>query len=612
MKILPVFIIFIFLGLSSTYAQTLPSSWADVQKYGSGDIVFYYRDTEPFIIQDDEGNLSGIEYDLVKDFTKFIDQNYGLTVNVSWERKDRFSLVYNAIRSEKKNGTFGISIISNTDQRQKEVKFSPSYMPDISVMISSENIEVVNSIQDYNKVFEGLSAVTILATTYEHQLNTIRNKYINNFPIIYVENTDNVLETIANNDDFFGYVDLPNYLIALDKHMKIKRQNIFPFKHLGYGLIYPLNSDWDVPVRAYFNNPDFDDFIHKTIEQYLGKDVFDFMEVIAHSENESLMLLAREKEIQDRELSRNELVLREQRAIRNLFIVGFLATVLVLIMLFNRYRVKVKANEVLKIHRSKIENQRKNIKTQNDQLELRNSELIALNDERNNLVNILSHDLRAPANNIQGLVSIFKMENKELPENQNKIINHIKSEATRLNLMIEKILDIRSLEAKKINIKLEKINITKVTKGIVKSFEEQANAKNIVINFVENEKKIFINADEIYLKQIIENLISNALKFSFKRTLITIHLNKDIYDKVKLEITDEGPGIAPEDIKKMFRKFQRLSAKPTGGEHSTGLGLSIVEKFVREMNGKVWCKSELKKGTTFIVEFDAYHKETQG
>ena len=72
-----------------------------------------------------------------------------------------------------------------------------------------------------------------------------------------------------------------------------------------------------------------------------------------------------------------------------------------------------------------------------------------------------------------------------------------------------------------------------------------------------------------------------------------------------MEVQDEGPGLSAEDQKKLFGKFARLSAKPTGGEHSTGLGLSIVKKMVEAMNGKVWCESELGRGATFIVEFPA-------
>jgi len=74
-------------------------------------------------------------------------------------------------------------------------------------------------------------------------------------------------------------------------------------------------------------------------------------------------------------------------------------------------------------------------------------------------------------------------------------------------------------------------------------------------------------------------------------------------ESVRCEVQDEGPGLSPEDQKKLFGKFARLSAKPTGGEHATGLGLSIVKKMVEAMNGRVWCESELGKGVRFMVQF---------
>ncbi len=73
-------------------------------------------------------------------------------------------------------------------------------------------------------------------------------------------------------------------------------------------------------------------------------------------------------------------------------------------------------------------------------------------------------------------------------------------------------------------------------------------------------------------------------------------------EEIRIEVQDEGPGISADDMKKLFGKFARLSARPTGGEHSTGLGLSIVKKMVEAMNGKVWCESEVGKGATFIVD----------
>jgi signal transduction histidine kinase len=101
--------------------------------------------------------------------------------------------------------------------------------------------------------------------------------------------------------------------------------------------------------------------------------------------------------------------------------------------------------------------------------------------------------------------------------------------------------------------------------------------------------------------QVIDNIISNAVKYSPQEKNITIRLQSRA-GVVRVEVQDEGEGISPEDMQKLFGKFVRLSARPTGGEHSTGLGLSIVKKMVEAMSGRVWCESEVGKGATFIVE----------
>jgi signal transduction histidine kinase len=101
--------------------------------------------------------------------------------------------------------------------------------------------------------------------------------------------------------------------------------------------------------------------------------------------------------------------------------------------------------------------------------------------------------------------------------------------------------------------------------------------------------------------QVLDNLVSNVVKYSPHGTRAYVRVKRNA-EAVRVEVQDEGEGISPEDMKKLFGKFARLSAQPTGGEHSTGLGLSIVKKMVEAMNGKVWCESEFGNGATFIVE----------
>jgi signal transduction histidine kinase len=123
---------------------------------------------------------------------------------------------------------------------------------------------------------------------------------------------------------------------------------------------------------------------------------------------------------------------------------------------------------------------------------------------------------------------------------------------------------------------------------------------------MQDDSMLIVLADKQAFWQVLDNFISNAVKYSprgknvWVRTLSRRDESGNLVGR--LEVQDEGPGISESDMKKLFGKFARLSARPTGGEHSTGLGLSIVKKMVEAMNGKVWCESELGKGATFIVE----------
>ncbi|MHA7057401.1 sensor histidine kinase [Aquimarina sp. M1] len=102
----------------------------------------------------------------------------------------------------------------------------------------------------------------------------------------------------------------------------------------------------------------------------------------------------------------------------------------------------------------------------------------------------------------------------------------------------------------------------------------------------------------------MENLLSNAIKFSEKGSEIQLHIYSKS-DKTYMVVEDKGPGISEEDQKKLFGRFQRLSAQPTAGESSIGLGLSIVKKYIEAMNGQIQCESQLGIGSKFIMSFEA-------
>ena len=240
------------------------------------------------------------------------------------------------------------------------------------------------------------------------------------------------------------------------------------------------------------------------------------------------------------------------------------------------------------------------VQKQKNEILQKNEELLNLNNEKNNLIGIVAHDLKSPLNQIKGLLSIVKMS-KHLDSESMSCVTMMENSAERLTSLIAKILDVEAIESRQLNLITERISLSEILHSITDRFEIPAKEKFIQLNR-EIGSEIFILADRIYTSQVLDNLISNAIKFSPAQRNIYIRLST-LKENALVEIRDEGPGISEEDKKKLFGKYQKLTAKPTGNETSTGLGLSIVKKFVESMNGRIWCESELGKGASFFVTF---------
>jgi signal transduction histidine kinase len=200
------------------------------------------------------------------------------------------------------------------------------------------------------------------------------------------------------------------------------------------------------------------------------------------------------------------------------------------------------------------------------------------------------------------MTEFVQVERSNLSTEQIQASQIIWKALNRMNDMIGKILDVKAIESNHINLEMEPLDMAEVAERCYISHAERASKKNIRLSFdMKSESRI--TADGNYLFQVIDNLLSNALKFSQPGSGVYLAI-KEKDDRVWFEIRDEGPGISADDMKKLFGKYQKLSARPTGGEQSTGLGLSIVKKYVELMNGKVWCESQPGSGSVFYVSFE--------
>ena len=150
------------------------------------------------------------------------------------------------------------------------------------------------------------------------------------------------------------------------------------------------------------------------------------------------------------------------------------------------------------------------------------------------------------------------------------------------------------------NFKPAAVNLADIAAAAVEQYQEAARRKKITIQTDFPAEAVVALADVFALDQILDNLISNALKFSPAERQIFVSV-RSVSHHAECVVRDEGPGFTAEDKAKMFRRYGRLSARPTGGEPSTGLGLSIVRKLVQGMDGELLCESASRKGATFTI-----------
>jgi PAS domain S-box-containing protein len=241
----------------------------------------------------------------------------------------------------------------------------------------------------------------------------------------------------------------------------------------------------------------------------------------------------------------------------------------------------------------------------NEELKKSNEELQKLNSQLNEIQSMAAHDIKNPLSNIMSTVELIQLFIEKDKLSESKLIeqlNNINKTSRRMLNIITDFLEVKKIDSGAVNYSPENSNIISLLEVVVNQYKTQASKKSIDLILENNSKIEQLNIDQYSFNTVFDNLISNAIKYSEnnKEVKVTIENSET---EVIISVKDNGNGISQEDQKKLFKHFQKLSNKPTGGESSTGLGLFIVKKNVEMMNAVIEVDSEINKGTTFKVIF---------
>jgi len=248
-----------------------------------------------------------------------------------------------------------------------------------------------------------------------------------------------------------------------------------------------------------------------------------------------------------------------------------------------------------------VRRQNEEIAQQKEELTLHYELLVEAMREKNGIIGIVAHDLQAPLRRISGLIELIKMVSEQAE--QAEYYNLLQKEISQGVRLVQNILFAEKLEEQTDELVLEAIDLGQVIWTIVQKYEGLAAQKGLTIQLENVTAPIFASASADYFTRVLDNLVSNAVKFSPSNRggHIFVRLAKHNGQQARIQVQDQGPGFSDDDKKKIFKRFQKLSAQPTGGEPSTGLGLSIVKTLVDKMNGELMVESTVNAGATFTV-----------
>jgi signal transduction histidine kinase len=231
-----------------------------------------------------------------------------------------------------------------------------------------------------------------------------------------------------------------------------------------------------------------------------------------------------------------------------------------------------------------------------------NRELIQLNLEKTQFMGIAAHDLRSPLNTIVLVADgLINGDLQTCPEEILPWVRKVAASAHYMTALIGEFLDVNALDSGRFTPSPRAVPVRELLGTLASLFQVRLDVKEQTLSLEEGPGFPWVMVDPNHFRQVLDNLLSNASKFSPRGASLSVRVVVE-GPVTRFEVVDQGPGIREEERDKLFRRFAKLSARPTGGETSSGLGLSIVKQLVDANRGRIWAENLPGGGCAFIVE----------
>jgi len=257
--------------------------------------------------------------------------------------------------------------------------------------------------------------------------------------------------------------------------------------------------------------------------------------------------------------------------------------------------------ENLKESNALLEERQQFIEEQSEELAVQRDELAASNATKDKLFSVIAHDLKNPFNVIMGYCELLITNiDKWNHDKKLKFLSLLQETSVNAYNLLEKLLQWSRSQSKNLSFDPSPRKVIEILQILVDEMNAMAQKKEIKIICDVSDPELTVNEDINMLTAILRNLITNAIKFSDKGSKITVNTRKHSKTFVLFTVKNEGIGIKPEDVEKLFQFDKSKSTTGTEGEKGTGLGLVLCKDFIEYHNGKIWVESKPGSGTTFL------------
>lgn len=264
-------------------SQFSGTSYKEAQQTKKANWVFTYAETPGFASSGSTNNLTGICPDIMEDFKKFVEEEEGIKVSIKVEHGSakNFQKFLNEMKPSK-SGVFGLGNITITEERKKAYQFSPPFITNISVIVTSNSVPTLSSLTNIEKEFKGKMAYTVVNSTNSSSLKKLQANHFPSMEIMTLNSSPEVLERVLNDPNSFANIDFTYWLFALKRKQKIKRHPAGDESTEEFGIIMSKENDWSPLLSKFFHSGYMGSTQYKKIiAKHLGQNALDLVESVS-------------------------------------------------------------------------------------------------------------------------------------------------------------------------------------------------------------------------------------------------------------------------------------------------------------------------------------------